>query len=105
MSRSRSVPLGILAFLALSPCALAFNVEVGEIVGVRDVEVTATALDRAAVLRIVNNESTMVECELHFDSGPQDRVRRINVPPLATKVINQAIRPDTIVVRVSGSCR
>jgi len=83
---------------------MAFNVEVGEIVGVRDVAVTATALDRAAVLRIVNNESTMVECELHFDSGPQDRVRRINIPPLSTKVINQAIPPDTIVVRVSGSC-
>ena len=99
------VPLAGLVLLLLSSFASAFNIEVGEIVGLREIEVTATALDRAAVLRIVNHESTTVACELHFDSGPQDRVRRINIPALSTKVVNQSIRPDTIVVRVSGSCR
>jgi hypothetical protein len=91
--------------LALAPCAAAFTIEIGEIVGVRNVEFSATALDRAAVLQIVNHESTVVECELHFDSGPQDRVRRINIPPLSTKTVNQSIRPDTLKVRVSGSCQ
>jgi hypothetical protein len=102
----RSLPVTTLAaLLAVVPAALAFTVEVGEIVGVRDIEVTATALDRSAVLKLINRESTAAECELSIDSGPDERVRRVIIPPLSSKVVSQSIRPNTQRVRISGSCR
>jgi hypothetical protein len=101
----RSLALPALAtLLAVAPAALAFTVEVGEIVGLRDVEVTATALDRSTVLKLVNRESTAADCELRIDSGPDERVRRVIIPPLSTKIVNQSIRPNTQRVRISGSC-
>jgi hypothetical protein len=71
---------------------------------VRHIEVTATALDRSVVLKLVNPESTAAECELRIDSGPDERVRRAIIPPLSSKVVSQSIRPNTQRVRVSGSC-
>ena len=100
---SLSLPFA-LGLLAAAPCASAFTVELGEIVGLRDVDVTATAIDRAVLIKLVNRESTALECELHIDSGPEERVRRVLLEPLASKVLSQSIRPNTQRVRVGGSC-
>ena len=96
----------LLSLLAVTPGALAFTVDVGEIVGIHSVEVTATALDRAALLKLVNHDpSTAVECELHIDSGPEERVRRVSIPPHGSRIVNQSVRPSTQRVRISGICR
>jgi hypothetical protein len=92
------------ALFAAAPGASAFTVEVGEIVGVRNIEVTATALDRAVLIKLLNRESSDAACELHIDSGPEERVRRVLLKPLGSKVLSQSIRPNTQRVRVSGSC-
>jgi hypothetical protein len=89
---------------AFAPRAGAFTIEVGDIAGLEDVEIRATALDRAAVLQLVNHDDSAVECELHFDSGPEEAVRRIRLPPLSSKILRQNIRPDSQRVRVWGSC-
>ena len=96
----------ILSLLAVAPGAFAFTVEVGDIAGIHSVEVTATALDRAALLKLVNRDgSVTAECELHIDSGPEERVRRVSIPPLGSRIVSQSIRPSTQRVRVSGVCR
>jgi hypothetical protein len=94
----------LLALLSAAPAAPAFTIEVGEIIGIHSVEVTATALDRSAVLKLVNHDSAAAECELHFDTGPEDRVRRVSIPPLGSRLVMQSIRPSTQRVRVSGVC-
>ena len=105
MSGPRSLALSLsAALLAAAPCALAFTVELGEIVGLRNIEVTATALDRAVLIKLLNRESADAACELHIDSGPEERVRRVLLKPLGSKVLSQSIRPNTQRVRVSGTC-
>jgi hypothetical protein len=96
----------LLSLLAVAPGVPAFTVEVGEIVGIHSVEVSATALDRAALLELVNHDpSAAAECELHIDSGPEERVRRVSIPPHGSRIVTQSVRPDTQRVRVSGICR
>jgi hypothetical protein len=98
----------LLSLLTVAPGALAFTVEVGEIIGFHSVEVTATALDRAALLKLVNHDgSAAAECELHIDSGPEERVRRVSIRPLGSRIVSQSIRSSTqrVRVRVSGVCR
>ena len=101
--RGFALPFAVV-ILAAAPCASAFTVELGEIVGVRTVEVTATAIEGAVLIRLVNRESAGVTCELHIDSGPEERVRRVLLKPLASKVLSQTIRPNTQRVRVRGIC-
>jgi len=101
--RSLAVPFAV-GLLAAAPCASAFTVELGEIVGVRDVEVTATAIDRALLIKLVNREPTALQCELHIDAGPEERVRRVLLEPHASKILSQTVRSNTQRVRVSGSC-
>jgi hypothetical protein len=97
--------LALAALCAAAPCASAFTVEVGEVIGLLDIEVTATALDAAVVLKIVNHEPVAAECELRIDSGPEEQLRRVLIGPLEQKVVTQRIRPSTQRVRVDGVCR
>jgi hypothetical protein len=101
--RSLAIP-ATAALLAAAPFAFAFTVELGEIVGVRNIEVTATALDRAVLIKLVNRENADAQCELHIDSGPEERTRNVLLKPLGSKVLSQSIRPNTQRVRVSGTC-
>ena len=93
------------ALLAFAAGTHAFTVEVGEIVGLLDIEVTATALDRSAVIKVVNHDTVAAECELIIDSGPDEQVRRVVVPASGSRLVTQAIRPSTQRVRIRGTCR
>jgi hypothetical protein len=101
VSCRRLLPLLV---LTCAPAAGAFTIELGDIAALLDVEVRATALDRAAVLQVINHDDTAVTCELHFDSGPGQAVRRLLVPPHTSKILRQNIRPDSQRVRIYGAC-
>jgi hypothetical protein len=95
----------VAALLPLAPAAAAFTVEVGEIVTLMQVEVLATALERSAVVRIINRDDVVASCELIIDTGPDEYARRVQVAPGDTRIVTQAIRPETQRVRIRGACR
>jgi hypothetical protein len=101
LPRGGIVPLA----LALAPAAGAFTVEVGEIVTLLDVEVMATALDRSAIVRVINRAGVPASCTLILDTGPEEYERRVDVPPGDDRVFTRAIRPETQKVRIRGTCR
>jgi hypothetical protein len=101
MGRRHLIPL---LLGALAPAAGAFTVELGDIARLSPLEVRATALDRAAVLQLINHGDRAVDCEFHFDTGPEQSVRHISVPPLSSRILRQNVRPDSQRVRVTGSC-
>lgn len=89
---------------AFAPAAVAFTVEVGEIVTLLPVQVQATALDRAVVVRVINAGDSPASCELVLDTGPEELTRRIDIPPGEVRVLNRAVRPTTQKVRIRGTC-
>ena len=97
--------LSLAVALAAAPGAWGFPVEVGQVASLLDVEVTATALERSAVIKVVNRDTVTAECELRIDSGPDEQLRKVRVPPASSKVITQNIRPNTQRVRIEGVCR
>lgn len=93
------------ALTLASADALAFFLDVGEIVGGRQVQITGSAMGGSAVLRVVNLENFEVSCDITIRTGPDTHNRRVQLPPLKSRTVNQRIRPGTQRVRVSAVCQ
>ena len=95
----------IVALLLASPPALAFFVEIGEIVGGRQVEITGSALGGSVLLRIINREDAEVSCEITIRTGGDSRTRKVKLPPLKSRTLNHRVRAGTQRVRVGALCQ
>jgi hypothetical protein len=64
-----------------------------------DVEAIATQLDEATVVRVVNNESFPVRCDVHFANGPEiTRIRKLTVAPDSDHLTR--FNPTRVVIRL-----
>lgn len=64
-----------------------------------DVEAIATQLNEATVVRLVNNESFPVRCDVHFVNGPEiTRIRKVTVASHGDHLTR--FSPTRVVVRL-----
>ncbi len=70
-----------------------------------DIEAIPTQLNEATVVRLVNNETFAVRCDVRFANGPEiSRVRKVTVDPRAEHIVR--FTPSRVVIRlkVDVSC-
>jgi hypothetical protein len=64
-----------------------------------DIEAIPTLLDQATVIRLVNNESFPVRCDLQFSNGPEiSRVRKVTVESHDDHIVR--FTPSRVVIRL-----
>lgn len=97
---------GVFVLLMLhSALAAAFVVEIEEVVGGRDVHLQPASIGDRAIVRIFNTDEQPLRCELVFDFGPDEKARRVEVPPQSTRTVTVAVRrASTQRVRIRALC-
>lgn len=90
----------------LAPCvAAAYPIDTQVHSKGLDVEAIPTLLQEATVVRLVNNETFAVRCNVSFANGPEiSKVRKVTVDPASDHLVRFLPSRTVIRLRIDVSC-